>query len=281
MQIDGASVLVTGGASGLGAATAHELVKRGARVTILDLASSDGADTAARLGEAVGFVPGDVTEPADVEAAVAAATAQGPLRGLVHCAGRGGDRLRIVDSGGLPADFDSFKEVVRVNLFGTYNVLRIAAASMRSNELLGSDRGAIVLTASVAAFDGQIGQTSYTASKAAVHGITLVAARDLASHQIRVNTIAPGTFARSTRRDAWPGCCDDIREGLARSVPHPKRLGSAEDYAPHGPGTARELIRERRDDRRLDGARSGWPSPLADEHLRTRPREAPSSRSSL
>ena len=227
MQIDGASVLVTGGASGLGAATAQELVKRGALVTILDLASSDGAETAARLGEAAGFVPGDVTEPADVEAAVAAATARGPLRGLVHCAGRGGDRLRIVDKDGVAADFDSFKEVVRVNLFGTYNVLRLAAASMRSNELLGSDRGAIVLTASVAAFDGQIGQTSYTASKAAVHGITLVAARDLASHQIRVNTIAPGTFDTPMLARLR----DDIREGLARSVPHPKRLGSPEDYA--------------------------------------------------
>jgi NAD(P)-dependent dehydrogenase (short-subunit alcohol dehydrogenase family) len=227
MQIDGASVLVTGGASGLGAATAQRLAKRGARVTILDLGSSDGAETAARLGDGVGFVPGDVTEPADVEAAVAAATAQGPLRGLVHCAGRGGDRLRIIDSAGLPADFDSFKEVVRVNLFGTYNVLRITAASMRPNELLDGDRGAIVLTASVAAFDGQIGQTSYTASKAAVHGITLVAARDLASHQIRVNTIAPGTFDTPMLARLR----DDIRAGLARSVPHPKRLGAADDYA--------------------------------------------------
>jgi NAD(P)-dependent dehydrogenase (short-subunit alcohol dehydrogenase family) len=168
-----------------------------------------------------------VTDPGDVEAAVARAAADGPLRGLVHCAGRGGDRVRIVDREHQPGGLDTFAEVVRVNLIGTYNVLRLAAAAMSSNELLGHDRGACVLTASVAAFDGQIGQTSYTASKAAVHGITLVAARNLASYAIRVNTIAPGIIDTPMLGRLR----EDIREGLARAVPHPKRLGAAEDYA--------------------------------------------------
>ena len=146
---------------------------------------------------------------------------------MVHCAGRGGDRLRILDKDRRPADPDSFAEVLRVNLIGTYNVLRLAAARMAGNELRDGDRGAVVMTASVAAFDGQIGQTAYTASKAGVHGITLVAARDLASYQIRVNTIAPGTFDTAMLARLR----DDIREGLAASIPHPSRLGDAADYA--------------------------------------------------
>jgi NAD(P)-dependent dehydrogenase (short-subunit alcohol dehydrogenase family) len=145
----------------------------------------------------------------------------------VHCAGRGGDRLRILDKEGEPAPLETFEQVVRINLLGTYNVLRLAAASMSRNEPIDGDRGVIVMTASVAAFDGQIGQTSYSASKAAVHGITLVAARDLASRQIRVNTIAPGTFDTPMLARLR----EDIREGLAGSVPHPKRLGRADDYA--------------------------------------------------
>ena len=155
------------------------------------------------------------------------ARAAGPLRAVVHCAGRGGDRLRILDKDRRPADPDSFAEVLRVNLIGTYNVLRLAAARMAGNELRDGDRGAVVMTASVAAFDGQIGQTAYTASKAGVHGITLVAARDLASYQIRVNTIAPGTFDTAM----LVRLRDDIREGLAASIPHPSRLGDAADYA--------------------------------------------------
>jgi NAD(P)-dependent dehydrogenase (short-subunit alcohol dehydrogenase family) len=145
----------------------------------------------------------------------------------VHCAGRGGDRLRIIDKDRVPGPLDAFTEVVRINLVGTYNVLRLAAARMSGNEPLDDERGAIVLTASVAAFEGQIGQTSYAASKSAVRGITIVAARDLASWQIRVNTIAPGIMDTPMLARLR----DDIRQGLAASVPYPKRLGTAADYA--------------------------------------------------
>jgi NAD(P)-dependent dehydrogenase (short-subunit alcohol dehydrogenase family) len=228
MRIDGISALVTGGASGLGLATARRLVEAGAdRVVILDLPTSPGEQAAADLGKNVRFVPADVTDEAGVQAALDAGEEAGPLRAVVHCAGRGGDRKRIIDKERRPGPLDSFEEVLKVNLVGTYNVLRLAAARMSGNDLVDGDRGAVVLTASVAAFDGQVGQTSYTASKAAVHGITLVAARDLASWQIRVNTIAPGVFDTPMMARAR----EDIRQGLAASVPHPKKLGDPEDYA--------------------------------------------------
>lgn len=232
MRIQGLSVLVTGGASGLGLATASRLAERGARVVLLDLPASEGEKAAARLGGAARFVPADVTDSEAVAAALDAAEANGPLRAVVHCAGRGGDRLRIIDKQRNPGDLAAFTEVVRVNLIGTYNVLRLAAARMSGNEPSGNEpvegeRGVIVLTASVAAFDGQIGQTSYSASKAGVHGLTLVAARDLASWQIRVNTIAPGIFDTPMLARLR----EDIRDGLAASVPFPKRLGDPADYA--------------------------------------------------
>jgi NAD(P)-dependent dehydrogenase (short-subunit alcohol dehydrogenase family) len=228
MQIDGISALVTGGASGLGLATARRLIDKGAdSVVLLDLPSSPGEQAAADLGKAARFVPADITDEAGVNAALDAAEEAGPVRAVVHCAGRGGDRVRIIDKERTPGALDTFEQVLRINLVGTYNVLRLAAARMSGNELEDGDRGAIVLTASVAAFDGQIGQTSYSASKAGVHGITLVAARDLASWAIRVNTIAPGVFDTPMLARLR----DDIREGLAASVPHPKRLGDPEDYA--------------------------------------------------
>lgn len=227
MHIDGISTLVTGAASGLGLATATRLVKQGASVVMVDLPSSEGALRAEELGTAAQFMPADVTDTDAVNAALDAAVASGPLRAVVHCAGRGGDRLRILDKERKPADITTFTEVIRVNLVGTYNVLRLAAARIAGNDLLDGDRGAIVMTASVAAFDGQIGQTSYTAAKAGVHGITLVAARDLASYQIRVNTIAPGTFDTAMLARLR----DDIRQSLAEAIPHPKRLGDAADYA--------------------------------------------------
>lgn len=226
MHIDGISAIVTGGASGLGLATARELTSRGASVTIVDLPESAGPEVAKELGDRAQFAAADITDEGQVQAAVDAAAAFGPLRALVHCAGRGGDRTRIIDREHKPGSLETFSQVLQVNLVGTYNVLRLAAAAMSYNEIVDGDRGACVLTASVAAFDGQIGQTSYTASKAAIHGITLVAARDLASWQIRVNTIAPGTFDTPMLARLRA----DIREGLAASVPHPKRLGQPADY---------------------------------------------------
>ncbi|WAC54029.1 SDR family oxidoreductase [Gordonia sp. SL306] len=227
MRLTDHTFLVTGGASGLGAATAGAIVDAGGRVVIADLQSSDGKATAERLGPAAVFAPVDVTDEQSLADALDATEAHGPLRGAVHCAGRGGDRLRILDKAGDPAPLQSFRDVLEVNLIGTYNVLRLASARIARNDPIDTERGAIVLTASVAAFDGQIGQTSYTASKAGVHGITLVAARDLASVGIRVNTIAPGTFDTPMLARLR----DDIRDGLAASVPFPKRLGLPEDYA--------------------------------------------------
>lgn len=228
MRIDGSSALVTGGASGLGLATARRITDRGGRVVIADISEEQGAKAVADLGDAARFVRADVTDASAVEAALDAAPEHGPLRCVVHCAGRGGDRTRILDKDGAPADLDTFAEVVRINLIGTYNVLRLAASRIAENDVLDDgDRGAVVLTASVAAFDGQIGQTSYSASKAGVHGMTLVAARDLASRQIRVNTIAPGIMDTPMLARLR----DDIREGLAATVPHPKRLGAPDDFA--------------------------------------------------
>jgi NAD(P)-dependent dehydrogenase (short-subunit alcohol dehydrogenase family) len=221
------SALVTGGASGLGRATAAALVRAGARVTLTDLPSSPGDEAAADLGSGTRFVPADITDEGTFTRALDAAEERGPRRALVHCAGRGGDRLRILGTDGDPSPLDSFEQVLRINLVGSYNVLRLAAARMARNEPIDGERGAVVLTASVAAFDGQIGQTSYTASKAGVHGLTLVAARDLAGAQIRVNTIAPGIFDTPMLARLR----QDIREGLAASVPHPKRLGDPDDYA--------------------------------------------------
>jgi NAD(P)-dependent dehydrogenase (short-subunit alcohol dehydrogenase family) len=227
MRLDGVSAVVTGGASGLGLATATDLVSRGAKVVLVDLPSSPGAEVARTMGGTTRFVAADVLDDTALHAALDVAEELGTLRAVVHCAGRGGDRLRILDRDGRPGDFESFTNIIRINLLGTYNVLRQSAARMATNDVVDGDRGAIVLTASVAAFDGQIGQTAYTASKAAVHGITLVAARDLASRQIRVNTIAPGTFDTPMLARLR----DDLREALANAVPHPKRLGVPSDYA--------------------------------------------------
>jgi len=227
MNLSGTSALVTGGASGLGAAVTARLIAAGARVVIVDLPGSDGEAAAERFGDAVRFAPADIRDADAMSAALDAAEENGPIRAVVHCAGRGGDRLRILGKDGEPSPMDSFEQVLSINLVGTYNVLRLAAARMARNDVVDGDRGVIVMTASVAAFDGQIGQTSYSASKAGVHGMTLVAARDLASKQIRVNTIAPGIFDTPMLARLR----DDIRADLAASVPHPKRLGVAEDYA--------------------------------------------------
>ena len=227
MQLDSISALVTGGSSGLGLATVRRLRAAGARVGIADLNPPSDEDLAS-LGAGVVYAKTDITDEAAVNDALDAIEgAHGPLRAVVHCAGRGGDRVRILDKEGNPGSLETFAEVIRVNLVGTYNILRLGAARIARTEPVDGERGAIVLTASVAAFDGQIGQTSYTAAKAAVHGITLVAARDLASRQIRVNTIAPGTFDTPMLARLR----QDIRDSLAAAVPHPRRLGDPDDYA--------------------------------------------------
>lgn len=227
MRLAGATIVVSGGASGLGSATAKRLIDSGARVLLVDLATSQGEQVAKNLGAATRFAPADVTSPTDINRALDVASQMGNVRGLIHCAGRGGDRLRILDKEGEPGSLDSFVDVVMINLIGTYNMLRLTAAQLIRNEPEDGDRGAIVLTASVAAFDGQVGQTAYAAAKAGVHGMTLVAARDLGSKQIRVNTIAPGVFDTPML-----GRFDErTRASLSASVVHPRRLGQPNEYA--------------------------------------------------
>jgi len=232
VKIDGISAVVTGGASGLGLATVHRLLDGGAAsVTVLDLESSDGAIVAKDLNaqsgtERVQFVAGDVRDPEAVGAAVDAAAARGPLRALVHCAGRGG-AVRLVNRDGSPGSLETYSDVVTINLIGTFNVLRLAAAKMATNDVLDGDRGVCILTASVAAFEGQIGQIPYASAKAGIVGMTLVAARDLAGKAIRVCTIAPGTFDTPL----LARLSDDVRDSLAKTVPHPSRLGLPDEYA--------------------------------------------------
>jgi NAD(P)-dependent dehydrogenase (short-subunit alcohol dehydrogenase family) len=224
MQIAGITAVVTGGASGLGRATAERLIKQGAKLVIVDLPNSAGAAAAREIGAA--FAPADITDETQVRAALAMAESIGPVRAAIHCAGRGG-ALRVLDKEGQPGSLDLYASVISTNLVGSFNVLRLAAASMARNELIEGERGAIVLTASVAAFEGQIGQIPYAASKAGVVGMTIVAARDLAGRAIRVCTIAPGIFDTPMLARVTP----EIREALNRSVPHPSRLGRPEEYA--------------------------------------------------
>ncbi len=226
MRADAISAVVTGGASGLGLASAKRLAAAGAEVVLLDLPSSDGAAVAAGLGSSVRFAPADVTDPDAVDAGLALAEERGPLRALVHCAGRGG-AMRVVDRDGEPGSLELYTQVVTVNLIGTFNVLRLAATRMAATEAVAGERGVCVLTASVAAFEGQIGQIPYASSKAGIVGMTLVAARDLASKLIRVCTIAPGTFDTPIL-DRIP---DDVKTGLAKAVPNPSRLGDPDEFA--------------------------------------------------
>src|SRR5262245_14607637 len=192
MELSGSVCLVTGGASGLGAATVRRLVAGGARAVIVDRDEARGQALANELGQT--YAKADVADPTQVEAAVASATALGPLRVVVSCAGVGW-AARTLDKTGKPHDLDLFKTVIGINLIGTFNVMRLGAAAIaKSDPLANGERGVIVNTASVAAFDGQIGQIAYAASKAGVAGMTLPAARDLAPAGIRVVTIAPGIF---------------------------------------------------------------------------------------
>jgi len=221
MELNGIGALVAGGASGLGEATARELAARGARVTIADLNEERGAALADELGG--GFVATDVTDEGQVEAAVDAVEG---LRFAVSCAGIGWAERTVGKAGA--AQLQPFETVIRVNLIGTFNVLRLSAAAMSRGEPdAEGERGAVVMTASVAAFDGQIGQAAYSASKGGVVGLTLPAARDLARQGIRVCTIAPGLFDTPL----LAGLPEESRQALGAQVPFPPRLGRPAEYA--------------------------------------------------
>lgn len=236
MQVSGQGALITGGASGLGLATARRLAAAGAHVTILDLASSKGAEIADELGGL--FVPADVTSADEVQAAVAAAQAAAPLRVVVNCAGIA-PPAKVLDRDGTPAVLADFERVIRINLVGTFNVLSQASAVIAKNppvpaaepvEAQGpgsEERGVIVNTASVAAFDGQIGQPAYAASKGGVHAMTLPVARELARYGIRVLTIAPGIM----ETPMLMGLPQAAQDSLGQQVPFPSRLGRPDEYA--------------------------------------------------
>ncbi len=224
--------VVTGGGSGLGAATARRLVGLGTSVVIVDLAGSAGAEVAAELGPAASFVAADVRDEDQVQAGVDQARELGSLRLAVNCAGVATPG-RVIGKRGV-LGLDDFRRVVEINLIGTFNVLRLTAAAMIDNEPAGvdglgpdGDRGVVIMTASVAAFDGQIGQAAYAASKGGIASLTLSAARDLADKQIRVMTIAPGVM-ETPMMAGLPGETKSILEAL---VPHPSRLGRPEEYA--------------------------------------------------
>jgi 3-hydroxyacyl-CoA dehydrogenase/3-hydroxy-2-methylbutyryl-CoA dehydrogenase len=227
MEVEGAAALVAGGASGLGAATARALAEAGASVVVADLNAEKGEALAAELGPAASFVEADVTNEAAVGAAVErAAAAEAGLRVSVCCAGIGWAE-RVAHRGG-PHNLELFANVVKVNLIGSFNVLRLAAAAMSGNEPdAEGERGVCVNTASIAAFDGQIGQVAYAASKGGIVGMTLPAARDLASRGVRVVTIAPGLFDTPLLA-ALP---EEAREALGAGIPFPSRLGRPEEYA--------------------------------------------------
>ncbi|MFG2471467.1 3-hydroxyacyl-CoA dehydrogenase [Streptomyces canus] len=228
MNIAGSVALVTGGASGLGLATARRLLDAGASVVLADLPSSDGKAVAAEFGdERAVFAPTDVTSEADVSAAIEAAAGLGDLRIAVNCAGIGTAARTLSRSGPFP--LPDFARTIQVNLIGTFNVIRLAAERMAAQEPVegGEERGVIVNTASVAAYDGQIGQAAYSASKGGVVGLTLPVARDLAAHRIRVMTIAPGLF----ETPMLAGLPEDAKASLGAQVPHPSRLGHPAEYA--------------------------------------------------
>jgi 3-hydroxyacyl-CoA dehydrogenase / 3-hydroxy-2-methylbutyryl-CoA dehydrogenase len=227
MELSSISAVITGGASGLGRATAARLAAAGARVALLDRPASAGADVAKSLGPAAVFTPADVTSADEVaDALERAVAAGGGLNVLVNCAGIGTAMKTFGKAG--PARLEDFTRVIQVNLIGTFNCIRLAAVHMaRNTPNPDGERGVVINTASVAAFDGQIGQAAYSASKGGIVGLTLPVARDLAELGIRVVTIAPGIF-ETPLLGTLP---DNVRVSLANQVPFPKRLGRPEEYA--------------------------------------------------
>jgi NAD(P)-dependent dehydrogenase (short-subunit alcohol dehydrogenase family) len=224
VEIRDAVALVTGGASGLGLATTKRLLDAGAQVVVLDL---KGEEVVRELGDRARFAPADVTDEDAVTAALDIAESLGPLRIVVNCAGTGNAIKTLGKDGAFP--LAAFRKVVEINLIGTFNVLRLGAERIAQTEPIGpnnEERGVIVNTASVAAFDGQIGQAAYSASKGGVVGMTLPVARDLASKAIRVVTIAPGLFDTPL----LAGLPEPARESLGKQVPHPSRLGNPDEY---------------------------------------------------
>jgi len=226
MQIQGQAALVTGGASGLGEATARALAAQGAKVAVLDR----NAELAEKVASEIGGVacPCDITDPASVQAAIdKAAAAHGPARILMNVAGIGSAK-RVVQRDGSAAPLEDFVRVININLIGTYNVSRLfAAACSKLDVLPNGERGVMMFTASVAAFDGQVGQQAYSASKAGLAGMTLPMARDLAQHAIRVCTVAPGLFATPLMKELP----EAVQQSLAASIPFPPRLGKPEEFA--------------------------------------------------
>ncbi|WP_457419358.1 SDR family NAD(P)-dependent oxidoreductase [Roseateles sp. P5_E7] len=226
MKIQGQAALVTGGGSGLGEAVALELARQGAKVAVLDINAAGAQRVAQDIGGLALLC--DITDSASLEAALdAAESAHGPARILMNIAGIGTAK-RVIGRDGKPAPLEDFERVVRINLIGTYNAVRLAAARMaRQDGLEDGERGVIVCTASVAAFDGQVGQEAYAASKAGIVGMTLPLARDLAQHGIRVCTIAPGLFATPLLKELP----EEVQASLAGSIPFPKRLGRPDEFA--------------------------------------------------
>jgi len=226
LNIQGKVALVTGGASGLGGATVKELHDAGASVVIVDLGSSNGETVAKELGDRARFAAADVTNEDEVKAAVDLAASEfGGLHVAVNCAGVGWAE-RVINREGAAADLGRFEFVIRVNLIGTFNVIRLAAAQISQGEPEDGERGVIVNTASIAAFDGQIGQAAYSASKGGVVGLTLPVARDLSKAMIRCVTIAPGTFDTPM----LAGLPEEARQKLAEGIPHPHRLGDPKEF---------------------------------------------------
>jgi NAD(P)-dependent dehydrogenase (short-subunit alcohol dehydrogenase family) len=221
VEIRDAVAVVTGGASGLGLATTKRLLDAGAQVVVLDLR---GEEAVTELGDRARFAQADVTDEAGVGAALDVAESLGPLRIAVNCAGTG-NAIRVLSKDGV-FPLAAFRKIVDINLVGTFNVIRLAAERIAQTEPIGEERGVIVNTASVAAFDGQIGQAAYSASKGGVVGLTLPVARDLASKLIRVVTIAPGLFDTPL----LAGLPEPARESLGKQVPHPSRLGNPDEY---------------------------------------------------
>lgn len=225
MDISNKVALVSGGASGLGRAVVDALLAQGGKVVIVDLPGSNGEEVAKDLGDSVRFVAADVRDSAAVQAGVDAASELGDFRIAVNCAGTG-NAIKTVGRDNQPFPLEDFQKIIDINLVGTFNVIRLSAARIASLEPVGEERGVIINTASVAAFDGQIGQAAYSASKGGVVGLTLPVARDLSSLAIRVNTIAPGLFDTPL----LAGMPEDVRAALGKQVPHPARLGDPVEF---------------------------------------------------